>query len=1341
MFMVSSSYALVIKFNKLTKTIDNTPIQVVKKILQDRDGFIWVATADAGLYKFNGNKLEPINISNSPKPIEIITMHIDTNNILWIGTKSNGLISYHKGKIKRYQFKSNDKNSISSNLISTLAADSGLGLWIGTDNGLTFMSESGEFTRYPIEIEGLGLLKKPIKSLLIKNPETLLIGTSIGLLSLNTITKKTSRLKLSHKQTNIPINVIHKDQFDSIWVGTHKGLFKQKLNEEIFTPFKPKQLNRIIFSITSDESSVWIGSVYNGLFKISHGNNSVNNYKYDSHTNTSISDNSILSLFIDHSGILWVGTFSDGVNYVDLNTLDFGLETDSKNGINCSDNNIFYGFHQDKEKNLWIASQNGLIKFNKEKEQCTFYGSTNEKVESPSHTLIYGITEYNDNILWLPTARGLMMFDKTIGKILRLNNPVKIRTYFVHNYKKDILLLGTNQGLYKYSITNNTSSKITATNTKFQNIDLSDFAVEKDGSYIIIGKNGVYLLSSGETLNVYSKIQEQLPEANIQSIYINNNNELWIGTAKHGLFHFNNNRDLVLHYSNKQGISKNATINSIEEDNNNNLWLGTDNGLIRLNLTTNQSHTFHKNDGLQSDYFIKSSSYKTATGRLVFGGRNGFNTFNPKDIKINNLPPNIALTELTRFGDPIQAGIYYDDFILHKSINDINQLTLSHKDYVIGFEFAALDFADPNRNKYAYKMEGQDPDWNYVGADNRSISYSNLKPGNYTFRVKGTNKDGVWNNQGKSLAIQVLPAPWLSWWAMSLYAISALLLLWWYINRKTRANVKITQMLRQEVMKKTKTLQQKTDELQVQKKTVETLLVRKNELFANISHEFRTPLTLILGPINTLLKSNLCVSDINSLKMINRNANRLLTMIEQLLQLAKISDQEKITFNAYKTHTHIEAIVNSFKPLASEKKITLELKHNDQGAIKTTKNALDIVLGNLLSNAIKYTPAGGQVTVNSKTTNDQVLIQVKDTGSGLDAQQQIEIFNRFKRLDAHQNIEGAGIGLSVVKEVLKVNNATISIDSKVGFGSTFIATFSTINLDFEELNDNSKHFLVRQLVNDTTNSVLSSQKDTHKGSKNNETILIIDDNQDMRVHIADTLNDNYYCLLAAAGRDGVALAIEHVPDVIICDVMMPGMDGFQVSRSLRSDTRTSHIPLLLLTALDDKASRIRGWREHVDVYLTKPFDADELKLQLENILVIRNIIKKKAGKVIQTGKSSTNTDLPKSDQEFVDRLNNIIMENYHNPLYLRPQMASDMAVSIKQLQRKIKALIDMNPMDLMRNYRLKQAAKSLKSGYQVSRVSDDCGFNSLSYFSQCFKAQYGFSPKKYQNICNQKDSG
>ena len=628
-------------------------------------------------------------------------------------------------------------------------------------------------------------------------------------------------------------------------------------------------------------------------------------------------------------------------------------------------------------------------------------------------------------------------------------------------------------------------------------------------------------------------------------------------------------------------------------------------------------------------------------------------------------------------------------------------------------------------------MQGLDPDWIQVDASDRKISYSNLNAGEYVFRVIGTNKDGIWNETGKSLKITVKPAPWLSWWAYTSYTLLLFSLLFWYSNRKNRANARITQLLRTEVEKQTK-------QLQIQKQKVENLLTRKNELFANVSHEFRTPLTLILGPIKKLLNTSLSVSNINTLKMVNRNANRLLTMIEQILQIAKISDNENIKFYSQKTKLYIETIVETFKPSANEKKLDLQLIACEEAVVSTSKDAIEMIIGNLLSNAIKYTPAGGRITVSATTRNNVLYIEVTDTGCGLSTSQQKDIFNRFTRLDTHKNIEGIGIGLSVVEELLKVNNADIQINSTLGVGSNFIISFQCIEMNIEDDEIQTDNFsaglLLKQLTHETT-EIQSPSSSQIYNNKAGECILIIEDNHDMRLHIADTLKDNYQCILAQAGKEGIALAIEHVPDIIICDVMMPGMDGFQVCRVIRSDTRTSHIPLVLLTALEDRESRIRGWREHVDAYLTKPFDAAELLLQLENILVIRNILKTRAGQQVKVGNNTAHIDLPKKDQQFVQKLNKIITQNYKNPLFLRAKLATEMAVSERQLQRKIKALINKNPMDLLREYRLSQAAKMLKDGYQVSISSDECGFNSVTYFSQCFKAQYGMTPKHYQTTC------
>ena len=1337
--MINSGFANVIKFKKLTNSSNSSPIQEVEKIQQDEDGFIWIATADSGLFKYNGNKLKSIKVQADSSPIEILTMEIGVHNNIWIGTKQNGLIRYNNGQIKHYKKDENVKNSISSNTVNTLLNDSKNGLWIGTSDGLSHLSKAGIFKHYKLTNKSKQL---SIRSLLIQDDRMLLIGTSTGLYALDLKTDDIIKYKLDKNNPKLSVFSIHIDHHDSLWIGTRKGLYQWDVSKQEFKAFMPGQLNMIVYTITSEKNNMWIGTFYHGLYKYSYATQELINYKYDPHSMDSISDNIILWLSVDQSNVLWIGTYNNGINYVDISSLNFGLENDSTNSIYCSDNNTFYGFLEDSENNMWISSQNGLIKYNKNKNLCEFYGNSDIKQQNFSHKFIYTVSEADDEHLWVPTIRGLNLFNKISKKVDKLeNNTPRTRTYFAKKHDKNHVIIGTNRGLYKYSIKNKISVELKPINHGEQKLDFAGYDTlnknKANESILLFGQSGVFKLDQNETLKQLNSIQEQLPTKDIRSIYVDGN-DVFIGTSKYGLFQFNQDHQLVTRFTQEQGVPINSTINSIEKDNKNNLWLGSGFGLIRLNITTKQSHTFYEGDGLQSNYFQKSSSLKTSSGKLIFGGRNGFNAFYPEKININEKAPKIVLTDFLRFGQSVETDKNYDGFKLNNDINKIDELILSHKDYVVGFEFAALDFADPKRNKYAFKMEGQDPNWNHVDAYNRSISYSNLKPGSYIFKVKGANKDGTWNKKGKTLKIKVLPAPWLSWWAWLSYIMTSIIALWWYVRSRTRANEKTTQLLRVEVEKKTKILQQKTNELQIQKQTVESLLIRKNELFANISHEFRTPLTLIIGPVQQLLKKSIHTSDMNTLKMINRNANRLLTMIEQLLQLAKISDGEKIVFKCYKTQTHIQTIVDSFKSMASEKKIDLNLLQNDQAAIKVTENSIEIILGNLLSNAIKYTPINGKVTVVSEVSMDKINIKVKDTGPGLDSEQQIEIFSRFKRLNPNQNISGVGIGLSVVDEMLRVNNARIKIDSELGKGSAFIVTFDTISLEFNEEKSDPNQLLMNQLALDTVTDSLTTDTDTFVGNKTSETILIIDDNHDMRQHIANTLKDNYYCMLAAEGRDGIAMAIKHIPDVIICDVMMPVMDGFEVSRVLRSDSRTSHIPLVMLTALNDKASRIRGWREHVDVYVTKPFDANELTVQLENILVIRNILKQKAGSQISEGKNSSNLDLPELDQKFVEKLNKVIKNNFHNASYLRPQMASDMAVSIKQLQRKLKALIDKNPMDLLRDYRLSQAAIQLKSGYQVSIISDNCGFNSVSYFSQCFKAQYGLSPKKYQQICHDK---
>ena len=1311
-----------IRFNKI-QDLDLITSDTIWTMVKDSQGYLWFAN-NSGLYRYDGYTINVINGTSATSNLSNVRKIMsDSSGKLWVGTNDSGL--YQKVNQNINPFIS--ANNIEAPKHITEIIEASDGIWVGASSYLVFISKDDDLQKFVLPKSQFSEKVVTVRAIIEISDQELLVATQYNVYIFNKNKQTFTQQKMEGLTKNW-INTVYKDFDKNIWIGTDIGVYVKKINTKDFSPFKKQLIDYRINTIAVDKNNIWLGSLQQGLVRVSKKDSSINKYKNNSLDNNSISGDSIESMLLDEAGVLFAASFNGGLSFFNTHSIEFGLENRTLNSISCADSEIFHGIDIEKDS-LWLSTDLGVIEFSTNNNDCVTHNlNMNNKKVFDHSTPIFSFKDSLEN-RWITSSNGFYKIDPTTGLIdSSFQSHLNTLIYHMIEVSPHNFLLASNYGLYRFK-----NSKLNKVHSNQSNIkEAKTFKIIRGQSNkIIVATNkGLAVLDNKGNYKPYSEIQSQLPTESIYSIFYDGT-YLWVGTSKFGLYKFNRNNKLITQFGASNGMPPNLTINSIQKVDNF-LWLGTGSGLFRLNTETNQAHNFHKTDGLQGEYFIIGSAAKSLTGKLYFGGRNGLNAFYPEDIKLNTTPPSIVLTNLTRFGKKVQAGEEKDGFLINKPINNLDELVLSHKDYVIGFEFAALDFADPSRNKYAFKMEGQDPDWNYVNADDRKISYSNLASGDYTFRVKAANKDGIWNETGKSLKVKVLPAPWLTWWAYTLYVLTFFALLSAYLYRKNRANAEITKRLRIEVDKQTK-------ELQVQKTKVESLLERKNELFANVSHEFRTPLTLILGPINKLLGSSTqSKDDVQSLQMVNRNANRLLTMIEQLLQLAKMSGHEDVNFIPQQVHSNLETLVASFQPLAETKSITLDLMQNDDAAISATQDVIDVVFGNLISNAIKYTQIGGEITVKSVKKGDFVTIEVTDNGCGLDEKQQIDIFKRFTRLDTHLDVAGVGIGLSVVEEMLKVNNGRIKVASQVGTGSTFTVRFHCIEFTADVHSIESNKTLIDQLIKESYSEEEQVSHIQYFGSKDYESILIIDDNLDMRTHLADTLKHQYYCITADRGKSGIAEAIKIVPDIIICDVMMPEMDGFQVSRILRSDTRTSHIPLILLTALNDKKNRIKGWRENIDVYLTKPFDAQELLIQLENILVIRNILKKKAGASIKSGKMSINSGLPKNDQIFVDKFMAMIAKLYMDPNFLRPQMASLMAVSERQLQRKLKALIDKNPLDLLREYRIKQAAIQLKEGQQVSITADNCGFNSVTYFSKCFKSQYGVSPKVYQQTCNKK---
>jgi len=517
---------------------------------------------------------------------------------------------------------------------------------------------------------------------------------------------------------------------------------------------------------------------------------------------------------------------------------------------------------------------------------------------------------------------------------------------------------------------------------------------------------------------------------------------------------------------------------------------------------------------------------------------------------------------------------------------------------MIGFEFVALDFADPARLQYAHRLIGFNDEWNLTDAKNRSVNYTNLSPGTYRFEVKASNNDGVWNERATALDILVKPAPWLSPWAYAIYVSTLLLMVFGFIRYRTAAANKRAQQL--EVV-----VSQRTQDLKTQKQMVESLLDHKNELFANVTHEFKTPLALIKGPAEELLKDGELYPHKSKLDMIKRNANRLLVMVGQILKLSEVEQEQAVVRENQSVHPTLNMLYEAYGVLAQDKNIDMQLDNQSNAQIHATADYLEMVVGNLLSNAIKYTAIGGTVKLQSMDQDGQVIITVSDTGSGIAKQDQALVFDRFTRLDSHRNIQGTGIGLAVVKEITQANGGQVSLHSELGQGSEF--TIRMPQAQWQEV-DAADATVIDQLVEKTGQEMADDRLPTTAKKRTAAIkLLVIEDNADMRTHINDVLRDQYQCFYADRGQTGISTALKEMPDIIICDVMMPGMDGFQVTRILRHDAKTSHIPIILLTALNTKESRIKGWRENIDVYLTKPFDASELHATLAADLNVRKI--------------------------------------------------------------------------------------------------------------------------------------
>ena len=1175
----------------------------VSCILQDSKGFIWISTQD-GLNKYDGYKFtiyrhNPEDL-NSLSSHRIWTIHEDKSGEIWIGTLGGGLNKFDQDKEQfiSYMHNPNDLNSLSHNSVISIFEDNSGNLWVGTVNGglNKFNPKNKQFVRYMHDPDNSNSLSNNfVTSISGTNSNIIWIGTwGGGLNKFNPSTEQfTNYLHSPNNPNSLSSNIIFSilnDRSGVLWIGSWGGgLNRFNLHTEQFTsyqhnPKNPKSLsNNDVWYIYEDSPGLlWIGTG-GGLNKLNLNQGEFIRYQHNSNDPNSLSHNEIKGIFRDKSGVLWIGTNGGGLNKFGPGKERFTHYRHIPNNSNSLNNNNVWPIYEDKSGVLWIGTiGGGLNKFDRKTQQFTHYLNDCDDSNSLSHNSVMSIFEDRTGILWIGTVNGgLNKFDHENMNFTHYVNDFKNPNSLSHNFVTEIYEDNSNTlwiGTWGGGLNKLDRSKEEFTHYKYDpnnSLSLADniiWSIYEDRLGMLwIGTEtgGLNKLDRGKEEFKHYKQDTNNPHSlssnTVYSIYEDNSGNLWIGTSS-GLNILDRKTEQFTHYTVKDGLPNNM-INGILEDKNGNLWLSTNKGLSRFNPKTKIFRNYNALDGLQSDEFHFHANFKAKNGEMFFGGINGFNGFYPDSIKDNPHVPPVVLTDFQIFNKSIRPGAKSP---LKKSILVTDKIVLSSDQSVFSFEFAALDYREPTKNKYAYQMEGVDPEWVFTDASRRFATYTNLDPGKYIFRVKGSNNDGIWNEEGTSLRIMVTPPWWRTNWAYVLYLVvfgSLVFMIWQFqMNR-----LKIKHELELE---------------HVHAEKLEEVDRMKSRFFANISHEFRTPLTLIQGPVRQILSGEFSGNLKEQCKMILRNSGRLLELINQLLDLSKL-ESGQIELQVAKTDISqmIKGLVQSFSTLAGRKKITLKPNIKDKsisGYIDRDK--LEKIVNNLFSNALKFTPEGGEVEValslrgvhqngddvaipkkiaslNSSARNDDdngfIQISISNTGVGIPADQLDKIFDRFYQLNesGNQGHMGSGIGLALTKELVEAHHGEIQVqsnynekqppESPFSKGDLFLTTFTVILPVAKEIysndeivgTDNETSPLEkggRGLSNEVDTTISLLQKEEHppqslpKGRsahRRDSLLLIVEDNPDVTSYICSFMEKDYQILAAENGVLGLKTAV------------------------------------------------------------------------------------------------------------------------------------------------------------------------------------------------------------------------
>ncbi|GAA0557087.1 hybrid sensor histidine kinase/response regulator transcription factor [Chitinophaga japonensis] len=1094
--------------------------------------------------------------------------------------------------------------------------------------------------------------------------------------------------------------------------------------------------NNIVRGVVQDNQGlVWVGTDHGGVNIIDKQRQSIHYLVNMPENSKSLSQNSITTLYKDNTGIVWVGTYKKGVNYYHEHIVKFPLYQHQPYNAHSLPYDDVNRFVEDAAGNLWIGTNGGgLIYFDRQKNTFTQYRHNPRDPGSISSDVIVSLWIDHRQQLWIGTYfGGLDRFEQ--GRFVHYRhdpaNPASLSNNSVWEIFEDSrqqLWIGTlGAGLNLFDPATQTFRTWRRGQPNSIHSDyIAALLEDKKGQLWIGTDNGIdvrHPQTGRITQYQHSDRPHSLSNNNVLCLFEDSRGWIWAGTRE-GLNLFDPQQQQFRIFRREEGLPDNTVLN-ILEDSAHTLWMSTPNGLSNLRITrplNSKEYTFHfrnydASDGLQGAAFNENAALRTRRGELVFGGGNGFNLFYPHTITQNKNVPPLVLTDFRIFNQSVQAGHKINGrVLLEQDITNTRQLTLKYGENVFSVAFAALSYFHPEKSRYAYQLEGFNKEWLYTGGQQRIATYTNLDPGEYIFRVKASNNDGVWTPQPLELHIKILPPFWRTPLAFALYAlliIGALLLARRLMLERERLRYRIAQEREQA---------QRMHEL-------DALKIR---FFTNISHEFRTPLSLIITPLEKIIKSAEEGSMKGQLELVQRNARRLLNLVNQLLDFRKMEVQEiKLQTTEGDIVPFIRELTTSFSDLSEKKQVQLDFQSNVSSLpMQYDADKIEKIIFNLLSNAFKFTPEHGSVSVTLQLQPDKVLaITVKDTGIGIPLEQQERIFERFFQHEGQGALlnQGSGIGLSITREFVKLHGGAITVDSAPEMGSCF-----TILLPVRTGSAPLPAPGTTATATTITPPAPAAFPDPGRRARNSKKplVLLVEDNEDFRFYLKDNLGLHYQVMTAENGQAAWQLLQQHRPDLVVSDVSMPVMDGLELCRRIRGQQATAHIPIILLTARSAETDQLEALERGATDFITKPFNFEVLLSRIRNLISQQDSLKQAFRKHIEAHPSEI--AISSADEQFIQQALQVVEQHMGDPDFSVEDLSRALHMSRVSAYKKILALTGKTPIVFIRSIRLKRAAALLeKSQLSVAEVAYEVGFNNPKYFTKYFKMEYNMLPSAY----------